>query len=145
MTIEFTCPYCGRKMNVAPQFAGQTGPCGQCGQTITIPGVGSPFGASAAQPAQHVQQDLGENATVRMLLPVGRSIWAIAAGYFGLFAVIPIFAPVALVLGIVAIRDIRRHPKRHGMGRAIFGLVMGLIFSVALIVVFIGIATGKMR
>jgi hypothetical protein len=26
----------------------------------------------------------------------------------------------------VAVRDIKKHPERHGMGRAIFGLVMGM-------------------
>ncbi|MBN1591409.1 MAG: DUF4190 domain-containing protein [Pirellulales bacterium] len=145
MTIEFTCPHCGRTSNVAPQYAGQTGPCGQCGQTITIPAAGSPFDPSAAPRSVYAQEDLGENAAIRMLLPVGRSIWAIAAGYFGLFAMIPIFAPIALILGIVAIIDIRRHPKRHGMGRAVFGLVMGLIFTVLLIVMVVGMATGKMR
>jgi hypothetical protein len=63
-----------------------------------------------------------------MLLPVGRSFWAIAAGYAGLFAVLFVPAPIALILGIIAIYDIKRHPDRHGMGRAIFGLVMGAIF-----------------
>ena len=139
MTIEFTCPYCGRTTSVASQYAGQTGPCRQCGQTITIPTAGSSFGQPAPPP------ELGESAAMRMLLPVGRSLWAIAAGYFGLFAVIPIFAPIALVLGIVAIIDIRRNPDRHGMGRAVFGLVMGLIFSIALVFVIIGMITGSLK
>jgi hypothetical protein len=38
MPISFTCPHCGKQTNVADQFAGQTGPCGNCGQTVTIPG-----------------------------------------------------------------------------------------------------------
>ena len=64
---------------------------------------------------------------MRLLLPVGRSVWAIAAGYAGLFAVTGILAPVALVLGICAIVDLKRHPEKHGMGRAVFGLVMGVL------------------
>src|SRR3954471_11457956 len=32
--------------------------------------------------------DIGQNAGIRMLLPVGRSGWAIAAGYLGLFSVL---------------------------------------------------------
>jgi hypothetical protein len=43
-------------------------------------------------------------------------------------------APIALVLGIVAVRDIKKHPERHGMGRAVFGLVMGILFTIALVV-----------
>lgn len=66
-----------------------------------------------------------------MLLPVGRSGLAIAAGYLGLFSIIILPAPICLIVSILAIRDIRKHrhdphPK-HGMGRAIFGLVMGLL------------------
>jgi hypothetical protein len=38
MSIPFTCPHCGQQMEVADQYAGQTGPCSACGQTITIPG-----------------------------------------------------------------------------------------------------------
>jgi len=67
---------------------------------------------------------------MRMLLPVGRSGWAIAAGYLGLFGLVVFPAPLALVVSIIAIRDIRKskgsaNPK-HGMGRAVFGLVVGI-------------------
>ena len=43
---------------------------------------------------------------------------------------VPVFIsppPAPLILGIVAIQDIRKHPQRHGLGRAIFGLIMGLV------------------
>lgn len=70
-----------------------------------------------------------DNAAMRMVLPVGRSGWAIAAGYMGLFAFIPIFAPFALVLGIVAVLHVRAGENRHGMGRAIFAIIMGLLGS----------------
>ena len=44
MAIPFTCPHCGTYTNVDDRFAGQTGPCASCGQTITIPAgmVGPP-------------------------------------------------------------------------------------------------------
>jgi prepilin-type processing-associated H-X9-DG protein len=38
MPIQFTCPLCGKQTLVADQYAGQSGPCSGCGQTITIPG-----------------------------------------------------------------------------------------------------------
>jgi len=139
MAIDFTCPFCGHTTSVASQYAGQSGPCRQCGQTITIPGPASPFVPTPTM------EDLGDNAGIRMLLPVGRSLWAIAAGYFGLFSVLFFPAPIALVLGIVAIIDIRRHPKRHGMGRAIFGLVMGLIFSALLLLGIVGALSGGFK
>ena len=77
---------------------------------------------------------IGSDATMRMLLPVGRSGWAIAAGYLGLFALIPIFAPVALIVSLVALRDLKKHPESHGKGRAIFGLVMGGLLTIGWII-----------
>jgi len=77
--------------------------------------------------------DLGQDAGVRMLLPVGRSVWAIVAGYMALF--IPIMcvtAPIALFCGIMALREIRQNPKLHGKGRAWFGIIAGAIGLVGL-------------
>lgn len=83
------------------------------------------------------QKPIGQDAGVRMLLPVGRSVWAILAGYFGLISVIPVFAPAALICGIVAVFDIRKSklgPKpKFGMGRAVFGIIMGTLGTLALL------------
>jgi hypothetical protein len=43
MPIDFRCPHCGVQMNVADQYAGQTGSCATCGRAITIPGPGGGF------------------------------------------------------------------------------------------------------
>jgi hypothetical protein len=83
-------------------------------------------------------RDVGEDPKMRMLIPVGRSPWAIVAGYLGLLSPLVIFAPFALIVSIIAIRDIKRRDT-HGMGRAVFGLIMGAIFSIAL-VIFIAVA-----
>ena len=69
------------------------------------------------------------SVAVRMLVPVGRSGWAIAAGYLAFFSVLIIPAPFALIAGIIALVDIKKHPDKHGKGRAIFGLIMGLLFT----------------
>ena len=74
---------------------------------------------------------------MRLLLPVGRSGWAIAAGYMGIFSLILFPAPVSLLISIIAILDIRKsqsseHPK-HGIGRAIFGLLMGIVGTAIII------------
>lgn len=37
MPILFSCPHCGLKTNVADEFAGQSGPCTRCGQTVVVP------------------------------------------------------------------------------------------------------------
>lgn len=89
---------------------------------------------------------MGDDAGMRMLLPVGRSGWAIAAGYLGIFSLILLPAPIAVLISIIAIRDVLRskndpHPKR-GLGRAIFGLVMGLLFSFFLVLLLVRMRQG---
>ena len=136
MPIAFTCPHCGLRTNVPDDYAGHSGPCAGCGQGIMVPplaraaGPGSPFGPAP---------DMGADPAVRMLLPVGRSGLAIAAGYAGL---IPCLGPVAILLGILAIRDLKKNPNKHGMGRAIFGVVMGRIVTLLLIPWVIGLGAG---
>jgi hypothetical protein len=43
----------------------------------------------------------------------------------GLFSLLILPGPLALWAGIMAVRDLRRHPEKRGMGRAIFGIIMG--------------------
>ncbi len=126
MPIVFTCPHCGLQTNGPDEYGGKSGPCAECGRQITIPPLGPPAGPA---PAFRPPPDIGDDPAIRMLIPVGRSGLAIAAGYAGLLALIPFLAPIALLLGILAVRDLKKHPDKHGMGQAIFGLVMGIIFT----------------
>src|SRR3954464_7889163 len=50
----------------------------------TVP-YASPVRGVPGQPAK----DIGQDAGIRMLIPVGRSGWAIASGYLGLFSFFP--------------------------------------------------------
>ena len=56
MPIQFTCPHCGTETDVADEFAGRSGPCAQCGKTITVPplevppGYGPPARSSSTGP-----------------------------------------------------------------------------------------------
>ena len=43
MAIPFTCPHCGKSSTVDDRFAGQSGPCGACGKSITVPFAGKPY------------------------------------------------------------------------------------------------------
>lgn len=83
------------------------------------------------------EKRLGDDPGMRMLMPVGISGWAIAAGYLGLVSLILIPAPFALATGIYAVIDIRRSKSgnrpKYGMGRAIFGIVMGVLFTPVLV------------
>ena len=83
---------------------------------------------------------MGQDAGMRLLLPVGRSILAIISGYLGLLSVLLVPAPFALLTGILAIREIRRNPAKHGMGRAIFGVVMGTLGTALLLLLILSLA-----
>lgn len=105
------CPFCGEKvLKVAKK-------CKHCKEDLDLD----------SKISSKANTSLGDNATVRALLPVGRSGWAIAAGYLGLLSLVIFPAPLALLTSIVAILDIRKHKNKHGMGRAVFGLIMGLL------------------
>jgi hypothetical protein len=114
------CPHCGTANDDNNRL------CTSCAQPIQP-------GARLAPPPQ----ELGDSAGMRMLLPVGRSGLAIAAGYAGLFSLIVLPAPLALLLGILAVQDIRRNPKKHGMGRAIFGIVTGALGTILILIMLI--------
>jgi hypothetical protein len=124
---------------VPDQYYGHSGPCGGCGQIIMAlpPGAAPPF---AAPP-----RPIGDDAGMRLLLPVGRSGWAIAAGYLGLISVLLFPAPLAVLCGILAIRDMHKHPDRHGMGRAIFGLVLGGLGTILLVAMLVGLMIAVIR
>ncbi len=74
------------------------------------------------------------------LIPSQRmSSWAFAAGYVGLFAVLCFPAPIALILGVIALRDCNKRSV-EGKGRAIFAIVMGAVFSLFLLMgILVGI------
>ena len=110
------CQNCGAQIN------DQAVVCVKCGCTVSKT-VGLPSD--------------GDDAVIRMLVPVGRSGWAIAAGYLGLLSLIPFIGVIAMAIGIFAVRDLRKHPDKHGAGRAWFGIIAGalsvLIYGIAII------------
>ncbi|MCB0825243.1 MAG: DUF4190 domain-containing protein [Armatimonadetes bacterium] len=82
----------------------------------------------------------GNKDPMRFVAPVHASAKAVAAGYLGLFAVIPCAAPFALAVGLWALNDIKKNPHKTGKGRAIFAVIMGAIFTVALVVILASMA-----
>ena len=131
MPIEFQCPHCNVESVVEDSYAGSSGPCRQCGQTISIPGnpFSAPMGVEAndadyAIPTAAVAND----PSLKYLLPVDRSAMAIVAGYLGLFSLLCLPAPLAVLFGVLALSDIKKSKgKKLGKGRAWFGIVMGSI------------------
>ena len=85
------------------------------------------------------------NQALSMVLPINRSVWAIAAGYLALFSVLCLPAPFALFCGIMALRDLKRQPHLQGAGRAWFGIVMGSLGTVLLLLACAGFAIEEIR
>ena len=84
-------------------------------------------------------QSIDQDPAMRVLLPIGRSSLAIIAGYLGLVSVLVFPAPLALLFGILALRDIKRHTDKGGKGRAIFAVIMGGIFSLLLVLIIVSL------
>ena len=109
------CAHCGSQLPTGADF------CTQCGRPVAAPRT----------------PRLEDDAAMRMLMPVGRTGLSIAAGYAGLAALLILPAPVALVLGIAAVRELKRDSEKRGMGRAVFGLVLGGLGTLLLVLMLI--------
>lgn len=79
------------------------------------------------------------DAGLKWVLPVGRSAFAIAAGYLALFSVLLLPAPLALLFGVLALADIAKHPGKSGKGRAWFGIVAGVFFTLLLLLLLLSL------
>lgn len=90
-----------------------------------------------AAPIQDPAATPERNRGLEMVIPINRSGWSIAAGYVALFNIPFIFmAPIAIVLGILGLKDIQKNPNRAGRGRCWFAIIYGgvtvLLFGVVL-------------
>ena len=116
-----------------PQQQGGQNPFSEQGQ--------SPFGPGGPQPGVFPPpRPIEDEPAMRWILPVGQSLWSIAAGYLGLFSLLCFPAPLALVCGIIAIWHLRKNPRLSGWGRAIFGLVMGILGTLLLAIFLVAAA-----
>jgi len=87
-------------------------------------------------------EEVGDEG-LQYVIPINTSGLAIAAGYVGLISVLCFPAPFALLLGILALVQLKKNPKLHGKGRAIFAIVMGGLFTILpVILLLLGALSG---
>lgn len=55
------------------------------------------------------------------------ALWAMICGIVGVFCCQIILGPLALILGIVALSQIKKNPHEKGSGMAITGIVLGIL------------------
>lgn len=146
------CPKCGRRADVGAIADGPAAVCNHCGKPLApasepnagpVPPAPPPLPPVVPPPPPgHAQrQDLGDSPGMGLILPVNVSGWAIASGYLGLFSVLALPAPLAVITGILAVMDLKKHPNKRGWVRAIVGLVLGGLGTIVLAFTVLLIAT----
>jgi hypothetical protein len=78
--------------------------------------------------------------SLKGIVPVNTSGWAIAAGYLGLLSPVPIFAPFAIITGVVALIHLKKNPGMSGTVRAWVGIVMGVLCTLIYIAVLVSVS-----
>ncbi|HLN29260.1 MAG TPA: DUF4190 domain-containing protein [Gemmataceae bacterium] len=91
------------------------------------------------------REERGFDPAVRWLIPVDRSVWSLAAGYLGLLSILPFVGVFAVLTGVFGLRASKRNPKLGGRGRAIFGIVMGTLFTLGYLSLVVLLAFGKLK
>jgi len=108
--MQMYCRKCGIELSNDAAF------CRQCGTSVVGP--------------RTIQQQTNDDKALGYIVPVGTSALSIVAGYLGLFSVLLVPAPFAILLGILALKDLKKNPRPHGKGRAIFAIIMGTVCTI---------------
>lgn len=105
MALSVVCS-CAAQFEVEETFAGQQVSCPECQQPVQVPAAGQ--------------------------VPLRTSGFAVASVVVGLVLALTFVGPLlAILLGVVALVHIHRQRRRvAGVGYAIFGIALGVIFSV---------------
>jgi hypothetical protein len=116
MALALTCA-CGARFELEDTLAGQEVTCPECQQPLQAPSLQRP--------------------------PLRTSLYALASALLALIGAFTVLGTlVAILLGVLALRDIARHRDRvAGAGLAVFGIGAGAVFTVLSILAF---STGEL-
>jgi hypothetical protein len=112
-TVE--CPHCAADLVIEGVRADQRLLCAGCRRSFQLEA-----GGRAVVSASQRTAAAGTRAAP---LPYSRA--ANAARWLGFLSFLPLIGLAAFTAGLLGVRDLRRHPGRRGLGRAVFGLVAG--------------------
>lgn len=113
------CTTCGTQINQDAHF------CSECGHS-TDPNAA----AQNTKPLNAIEDDL------KYLIPMGTSPIPMIAGYLGLFSILILPAPFALILGVIGLKQLKKKNITNGRGRCWTGIILGSIFTVLPIVLY---------
>jgi hypothetical protein len=87
--MAFTCPHCGNQTQVSDEFAGMSGPCAKCGQTITISRA---FKDPLALPPEYMPRAEEPSILPRLLTTIGLALLIgalfVAMAYYFFFYIV---------------------------------------------------------
>lgn len=109
--------------------------CQSCGEKLSPPGTspvaGEELEVLPAEPLPLAGRQKSEDADIVSILIPYKNPKALAAYYCGFFAIIPavgfVLGPLAILLGILAVRYASANPTAKGLGHAITGIVLGVV------------------
>lgn len=126
--------------------------CGRCGAPLAADAPVNPCAERPQQagaypyppPGSYPTSTPGVDDGLRMIVPIGVSPWAIAAGYLGLVSPIcvGITGPLAIIAGIIALKQIKKDPRIGGKVRSIIGIVLGALGTLMLLGFLIAMIVG---
>jgi hypothetical protein len=165
--IRFRCE-CGRELQARPADAGSPARCPVCAKIVTVPdegaahaGRGTSAGGLCVSPARpdgvapagapSAPGEPDEDAPAwaargpfahRPLCPAADAAWIIALCALVCGPLALGVGPLAIVYGIVALRQIAARPELPGRRRAVVGICIGVLAMLLVSEFFFGVVSG---